>query len=84
MNGAALRQARREFARTHHPDRGGDAMTFADGLAVFDRLLAGSTESRSFRAGPVVVVRHRPRGVSGWIRFVTRIAIRRRRLPRVR
>jgi len=58
-------------------------MVFADGLAVFDRLLAGSTESRSFRAGRVVV-RHRPRGVSGWIRFVTRIAIRRRRHPRVR
>jgi len=83
MDVAALRQARREFARTHHPDRGGDAMVFADGLAVFDRLLAGSTESRSVRVGPVVV-RHRPRGVSGWIRFVTRIAIRRRRHPRVR
>ena len=51
-------------------------MVFADGLA-------GSTGSRSVRVG-LVVVRHRPRGVSGWIRFVTRIAIRRRRHPRVR
>jgi len=32
------RRARREFIRTHHPDRGGDPGAFADGLAAYDRL----------------------------------------------
>ena len=29
--------ARREFIRTHHPDRGGDVAAFVAGLARFDR-----------------------------------------------
>ena len=33
----ARRRARREFIRTHHPDRGGDPARFAAGLAEFDR-----------------------------------------------
>lgn len=33
----AWRRARREFIRTHHPDRGGDPAHFAAGLAEFDR-----------------------------------------------
>jgi hypothetical protein len=32
------RRARREFIRTHHPDRGGDPDAFAAGLAAYDRL----------------------------------------------
>ena len=32
------RRARREFIRSHHPDRGGDPGAFADGLAAYDRL----------------------------------------------
>ena len=32
------RRARREFIRTHHPDRGGDPGAFAAGLAAYDRL----------------------------------------------
>jgi hypothetical protein len=31
------RRARREFIRTHHPDRGGDPDAFAAGLAAHDR-----------------------------------------------
>jgi hypothetical protein len=31
------RRARREFIRTHHPDRGGDPYAFAAGLADLDR-----------------------------------------------
>ncbi len=31
------RRARREFIRTHHPDRGGDPAAFAAGLAAYDR-----------------------------------------------
>ena len=35
------RRARREFIRTHHPDRGGDPAAFAAGLAAYDRRPAG-------------------------------------------
>ena len=31
------RAARKEFIRTHHPDRGGDITEFVIGLAQFDR-----------------------------------------------
>ena len=35
-------RARREFIRTHHPDRGGDAAAFAAGLAAYDQRFPGS------------------------------------------
>ena len=35
------RRARREFIRTHHPDRGGDPAAFAAGLAAYDQRPAG-------------------------------------------
>ena len=31
------RRARREYIRTHHPDRGGDPGAFTAGLAAYDR-----------------------------------------------
>jgi hypothetical protein len=40
------RQARREFIRTHHPDRGGDPDAFAAGLAAHDRLLPRAPAAR--------------------------------------
>jgi hypothetical protein len=33
----ALRRARREFVRAHHPDHGGDPEVFLRGLQAFDR-----------------------------------------------
>jgi hypothetical protein len=35
--GAAERAAFRAFVREHHPDRGGDPVAFAEGLARFGR-----------------------------------------------
>ena len=40
------RQARREFIRTHHPDRGGDPAAFAAGLAAYDRRSSGEPAPR--------------------------------------
>jgi hypothetical protein len=40
------RQARREFIRTHHPDRGGDPAAFAAGLAAYDRRPDGEPAAR--------------------------------------
>lgn len=35
---AELRRAWRDFAARHHPDRGGDAATFARGQNAYDEL----------------------------------------------
>ena len=48
------RRARREFIRTHHPDRGGDPGAFADGLAAYDRLPHRAPAAR------IVVVADKP------------------------
>ena len=40
------RSVRREFIRAHHPDRGGDPVAFAAGLAELDRLPAGAPPAR--------------------------------------
>jgi len=48
------RRARREFIRTHHPDRGGDPDAFAAGLAAHDRRLPRAPAAR------VVVVADTP------------------------
>ena len=40
------RRARREFIRTHHPDRGGDPDAFAAGLAAYDRPLPRAPAAR--------------------------------------
>jgi hypothetical protein len=48
------RRARREFIRTHHPDRGGDPEAFAAGLAALDRLPHPGPAAR------IVVVADRP------------------------
>ena len=40
------RRARREFIRTHHPDRGGDPAAFAAGLAAYDRRSPGEPAAR--------------------------------------
>jgi hypothetical protein len=39
-------RARREFIRTHHPDRGGDPDAFAAGLAAYDRIPPGAPAAR--------------------------------------
>lgn len=36
MDEQERRRARRDFARRHHPDRGGDPETFAAGMRAFD------------------------------------------------
>ncbi|MBE7195119.1 MAG: hypothetical protein INR66_21900 [Gordonia polyisoprenivorans] len=71
------RQARREFIRTHHPDRGGDVEAFRSGLARFDQ--PGLTRPRLH----VIVIPDRP-----WHRrlaqaFATHL-LRRAHPPRVR
>lgn len=89
-----LRRARRAFVRTHHPDVGGDPAAFRQGLARFERLLAGpsvgsgwsAAGDRSARHRPGVVVVRRPRGIDGWVRHLSRSVARRVRPapPRVR
>jgi hypothetical protein len=67
------RAARREFIRTHHPDRGGDLDQFVAGLQRFDVEAAAG-------AAPVMFVR-RPRGIRR-IRISVRRAVRLvRRIP---
>lgn len=75
--------ARREFVRTHHPDRGGDPETFMTGLAGFDSPSGGAPRSAGSHRGDGPVIAGRPR----WRRRVTRRAaalIGRSRTPRVR
>ena len=49
------RAARKEFIRTHHPDRGGDITEFVIGLAQFDRRSAESAPTADLR---IVFVPH--------------------------
>lgn len=73
----AARRAFREFARAHHPDRGGDPAVFAAGVA------AHRARQSPPRAGREVVFVRRRRGLrilTGWGR--DRRA-RRGRAPRV-
>jgi hypothetical protein len=74
-----IRRRRREFIRTHHPDRGGDMDAFVAGLRAFDT--AGEQDP-----GPlprVVIVRRR-----AWLLRLAVAAVRRlrhdARPPRVR
>ena len=69
-------QARREFIRTHHPDRGGDPDAFAAGLAAHDQRLPSAPPAR------IVVVPDTPLLVSlltavlhrmGWRRPAPRV-----------
>jgi hypothetical protein len=71
------RQARREFIRTHHPDRGGDPAAFAAGLAAYDRLPAAEPVTR------VVIVPDTPWLVT-LLRPLLRRMGRRRPPPRVK
>ena len=49
------RAARKEFIRTHHPDRGGDITEFVSGLAQFDRWSPETAPSAHLR---IVFVPH--------------------------
>ncbi len=61
-----VRVAFRRFARLHHPDRGGDPVTFRSGLEAYRRLLG----RRGPSSGVEVVFHRRPRGLqvltAGW------------------
>ena len=71
------RARRREFIRTHHPDRGGDSDAFIAGLAEFDVTPLGlNAPPRVF----VVPKRRLPILVADW---VTRPLRKRRQPPRV-
>jgi len=59
-------RARREFIRTHHPDRGGDPAAFAAGLAAYDRRSPGEPAPR------VVIVADTP-----WLVSLLRPLLRR-------
>ena len=78
-----LRREFRRFARTNHPDRGGDPEVFAAGLAEFRRRLDAVRPGT--RPGSADLVFHRRRRglrvVTGW--WDDRRA-RRARPPRVR
>ena len=60
------RRARREFIRTHHPDRGGDPAAFAAGLTAYDRGPSGEPAPR------VVIVADTP-----WLVSLLRPILRR-------
>jgi hypothetical protein len=68
-----LRRARRRFVRDNHPDRGGDPVAFACGLAAFDR---------GARPTGTVSVHRRPGVPALLVRRLSR-RWRRRRHPRV-
>ncbi len=53
-----VRAAWREFARVHHPDRGGNSETFKAGLDAYQHLSGRAAGV----AGPEVVFYRRPRG----------------------
>jgi hypothetical protein len=75
------RQARREFIRAHHPDRGGDPGTFAAGLARYDRLPSDPPQDPP--PARVVVVADTPLLLSLVTVLLRRIGVR-RPPPRVR
>jgi len=80
MEDLRRRAARREFIRTHHPDRGGDPAVFAQGLR---RL---TDPARATSVSPVTFYR-RPRGLARLARPARRLAhlfIRPPTPPRVR
>jgi hypothetical protein len=69
-----IRHRRRDFIRTHHPDRGGDPDFFTAGLRAFDT----GREQNPGQLPKVVIIKHRP-----WlIRLVTAAAWRVRYGPR--
>jgi hypothetical protein len=69
------RAARKEFIRTHHPDRGGDITEFVIGLAQFDRGSSKTAPSAHLR---IVFVPH-----ISWPRRLLRAVLSKlhRRLP---
>ncbi|WIX77669.1 hypothetical protein QRX50_40735 [Amycolatopsis carbonis] len=75
---AAEKAAYREFVRTHHPDAGGDAEAFREGLARFHQVDKPARQPASRQAESVSFVVRR--------RGLTRVlaAHRRRRRTRVR
>lgn len=82
MTPPELRQARRAFVRAHHPDRGGDPLVFAEGLARFDRLTAAtSTGAAPTDPRPRVVVIRRRRALPALLHAVRRATTARRRRP---
>jgi hypothetical protein len=58
------RTRRRQFIRTHHPDRGGDPAAFIAGLAHLDRV--GGPGERDADGVRVVVIARRPILVRIW------------------
>lgn len=79
MTHEEVRRARRAFVRLSHPDRGGDPLAFAEGLARFDRLLAGPHATRAPGQVRVTVVRRSPWHVR-WLRYVSGRVTRQRRV----
>lgn len=98
LTGEEFRRSRRAFVQAHHPDRGGDPVAFAAGLARFDELLRAGHEVPTGSVQPArdasdgtsqpsrVVVVRRQRGVQAWLRHLAAAATRlgRQPPPRVR
>ncbi|MEW2506808.1 hypothetical protein AB0878_40785 [Amycolatopsis sp. NPDC047767] len=77
---AAEKAAYREFVRAHHPDAGGDAEAFREGLARFHQVDRSARQPESRPAESVsFVVRRR-----GLTRVLAALAARRRRKRRTR
>ena len=57
------RARRRQFIRTHHPDRGGDTAAFIVGLAHLDGVGSGAPDADRVR---VVVIARQPIMVRIW------------------
>lgn len=55
-----VRRAFRSYARTHHPDRGGDPERFQAGVEAAERLLGGAPGTG---ARGDVVFHRRPKGI---------------------
>ncbi|MET7993636.1 hypothetical protein ABZU76_22315 [Amycolatopsis sp. NPDC005232] len=80
---AAEKAAYREFVRTHHPDAGGDAEAFREGLARFHQVdkAVDKTVGKPVRQPDSVIFVVRRRGLT---RLLAALAAHRRRKRRTR
>ncbi|MEV6898515.1 hypothetical protein [Amycolatopsis sp. NPDC051372] len=76
---AAEKAAYREFVRTHHPDAGGDAEAFREGLARFHQVDKALGKPARQAESVIFVVRRR-----GLMRVLAALAAHRRHKRRTR
>jgi hypothetical protein len=69
MDATQRRNARRQFIRDNHPDRGGDASVFVAGLARFSSISVSTEPPVTFYRRPQGIGRLRPLAVHAFRRM---------------